>query len=538
MGYDFRLAIRYYLGNDDNELTVIPYIKNIDNQDIPYTLGFAWEINNISVDMTPSGDYIEINNSVYDLDETLDLTFTNMTIPIYCWDNATNETYICDYTAVPYFYIREDRSENIGESLYLRWNESLDYKVIVKSVEGEYNAPVTLGVKIGTLNQGQEKYTEIYWHDASEISYYFDAYDAGETWASNPGFMIDGITSNYASTTVNGDVELCDNNTCNGSYLGIISKVEIRGFGYWTGDQRDVILRPVFKDGDGNNHVFTPPRDNGDWSQWYDITGDNNAPDPWVWSAVKNLDCDIQSAGMFGTVYCSKVEFRVTYTPNNYPWPSDSYPVNGSIGIGLQPVLNISVVDTDGDCMNISWLSNSSGSWQVFGTNNSVGNGTYHQTLVNASVNGQWWYWRVNVSDGTNYTLSDVYRFYTGYESKVVNMGSTHFKGYLLMQVQYYNTSNSSWVVVDDTVNESSSRIFKWDSPGGSPGEHIFALDTVFNGLVNTNNFSEYGNGTYRVYVCVRDPYGNLLNAGTGSGPFGSGANYLEATYEFTITYD
>jgi hypothetical protein len=36
----------------------------------------------------------------------------------------------------------------------------------------------------------------------------------------------------------------------------------------------------------------------------------------------------------------------------------------------------------------------------------------------------------------------------------------------------------------------------------------------------------------------VRDPFGNVLNAGTGSGPFGSGANYLEASYEFTISFD
>jgi hypothetical protein len=68
---------------------------------------------------------------------------------------------------------------------------------------------------------------------------------------------------------------------------------------------------------------------------------------------------------------------------------SDPYPANGSIGIGINPMLNITVSDPDGELMNISWNCNSSGSWQVFGTNNSVSNGTYHQVFSNASENGK-----------------------------------------------------------------------------------------------------------------------------------------------------
>ena len=100
--------------------------------------------------------------------------------------------------------------------------------------------------------------------------------------------------------------------------------------------------------------------------------------------------------------------------------------------ISLSPVVNVTVNDADGDTMNISWLSNSSGSWQVFGTNNSVNNGTYHQIFSNATVNGQWWYWKVNVSDGTNYKVSNVFSFFTGYQSKIENTGSTNFKGLAL----------------------------------------------------------------------------------------------------------
>ena len=76
-GYDFRLAIRYYLGVYDNELTIIPYIKNIDDEDIPYNLGFAWEINDIQIDMTTSSDYIEINGTTYYLNNDLNETYKN-----------------------------------------------------------------------------------------------------------------------------------------------------------------------------------------------------------------------------------------------------------------------------------------------------------------------------------------------------------------------------------------------------------------------------------------------------------------------------
>jgi hypothetical protein len=512
-GYDFRLAIRYYLGVDDNELTVIPYIKNIDDEDIPFNIGFAWELKDIQVDMTPEGDYIEIDDISYYLNGDIDETYTDLD--------------------QPYYYIIEDKTGNRFESLYLRWDGSLDYKLMVKSRTGQYNAPVTLGIKIGTLSVGQEKYTSLFWHDASEATFYFDDYMImGEEWMTNPGYMVDGNTSNYASTTINNDVELCLNNTCNGSDLGTISKVEIRCYGYYSGmNQRDIILRPVFygKDGDNHNYVTTT---SANWSQWFEITSDTNAPSPWDWFNVRDLDCDVEagSSPPGTTVYCSKVEIRVTYNVNYGPSISYPSPLSGASGISIAPLLSITVNDLEGDTMNISWLSNSSGSWQVFGTNSSVTNGTYQQVFSNASVNGQWWYWKVNVSDGTNYNESSAFSFYTGYESKVVNTGSTNFKGYLLMQVQFYNSTSSSWVVADDTVNESTSRIMYWEDPGGSPGQHIFALDSVFNGLVNTSNLSGFGNGTYRVYAMFRDPDGDALVCDDDT--------ELVATYEFTVTFD
>jgi hypothetical protein len=504
-GYDFRLAIRYHLGVDDKELTIIPYIKNL-GQAIPYNLGFAWEIKDIQVDMTSSGDYIEINGTTYYLNQSLDETYKNM-------DQSC-------------FYIREDISSDRSESLYLCWNDSLDYLVKVKSRTGQYNAPVTLGIKIGTLGVGQEKYTSLLWHDASERVYYFNSYSGGETWATNPGYMVDGSTSTYASTTLGGDVELINGNNCSGSYLGEIIKVELRVRGYYTGNQRDIILTPVFGGTTHGGHYTYGTTTTPSWSQWFDITADPFFTPPWNWTKVHNLDCDVEAKSGYGafTLYCSKVEIRVTYIPGSNSVISNPYPADGSTGISISPVLNITVSDPDSDSMSITWLSNSSGSWQVFGTNNSVGNGTYHQTMSNASVNGQWWYWKVNVTDGVASVESSVYKFYTGYESEIENTGSTNISGYLLIQVQYYNASSEEWVVDNDTVNESSPRIVYGNT--GPVGQNVLALDTIFNGLVKTSDLT-HGDGLYRVYAAFRDPNGNVLVT--------DDETLLEAWYEFDV---
>jgi hypothetical protein len=511
-GFDFRLAIRYILGVYDNELTVIPYIKNIDNVDIPYVLGFGWEMKDIQIGMTEVGDYISVNRSMFYLNQSLDNVYNNL-----------SETE---------FYLMENITSTRTKSLYLKWNQSLTYKLLVESREGQYNAPVTLFVRIGTLKAGQEKYTRMYWYDADQITYFFNSYNTSEAWASNPGYMVDGSTSNYASTTSVGDVELCSDNNCSGADLGTISKVELRVCSYFSVYPCDTILRPVFNGtSDGNNITYQNPPYSGIWSPWFDITNDPSAPQSWSWSDVEGLDVDVEAGpGMPGfTLFCSRLEVRVTYAPEYSPEISDLFPSDGSVGVSICPVLNITVSDLNGDNMNITWLSNSSGSWVAFGSNNSVGNGTYHQTMSNVSVNGQWWYWKVNVTDGTDSVESSVFSFYTGFQSKIVNTGSTSIKGFLLIQVHFYNETSQSWVVADDTVNDSCLRTIFWEEPAGEPGQNILGLDTIFNGNVNTSSLlSGFGNGSYRVYAAFCDPDGDVLVC--------DDETLMSDTYEFSLT--
>jgi hypothetical protein len=499
-GYDFRLAIRYFLSVDDNELTVIPYIKNL-GVEIPFVLGFAWELKDIQVDMTFGGDYIEINGTSFYLNQSL------------------NETY--EDLIDPCFYIREDISNYSSESLYLCWDENLDYRVQVKSRSGQYNAPVTLGIKIGIINVGQEKYTCLFWHDASSVVYYFNDYDPQEYWDGEPQLMVDGSVESFAMPGYNGSVELCTGNTCSGENLGVISKVELRVNGYHQGESEgSIILRPVFKGlTDGENYTYeTSAEGESNWSVWFDITDDEGRDNQssWSWSDVQGLMCDVEASFEGGCeLFCSMIEIRVTY--NCVPVISDPFPVHGSMDVALCPLLNISVVDGDDEFMNVTWFSNSSGSWQVFGVNNSVKNGTFYQVFSNASENGQWWYWKVMVDDGTTNVYSSVFKFYTGHQSKIVNTGYTNISGYLLIQVQFNNSG--VWVLDDDTVNETSTRTIAVEGQLG--------LDEIFNlEEVNTDSLS-HGNGTYRVYAAFRDAYGDVLVCDDDS--------LLEVSYDFTV---
>jgi hypothetical protein len=90
-------------------------------------------------------------------------------------------------------------------------------------------------------------------------------------------------------------------------------------------------------------------------------------------------------------------------------------------------------------------------------------------------------------------------------QSKIKNTGSTTIKGYLLIQVQFYETSKGvapRWVVDNDTVNETFTRTI-------NTGQQL-SLDAIFNGLIRASNL-QHGTGTYRVYTAFRDPDCNIL---------------------------
>jgi hypothetical protein len=93
-------------------------------------------------------------------------------------------------------------------------------------------------------------------------------------------------------------------------------------------------------------------------------------------------------------------------------------------------------------------------------------------------------------------------------QSKIKNTGSTNIKGYLLIQVQFYNTSQGKWIVEKDTINETSTR--RTINTG-----QLLALDTIFNGHVRISDLT-HNDSIYRVYAAFRDPLNNILRTNDG----------------------
>ncbi len=92
-------------------------------------------------------------------------------------------------------------------------------------------------------------------------------------------------------------------------------------------------------------------------------------------------------------------------------------------------------------------------------------------------------------------------------QSKINNIGSTDIRGYLLIQVQFYNTSQGEWQLDDGFLNETSPRIINSSSQ--------FGLDTVFNGNIRASDL-QHGTGTYCIFVALRDLQGNVLRTDGG----------------------
>lgn len=152
-----------------------------------------------------------------------------------------------------------------------------------------------------------------------EKIYYFNSYSPFEAWETNPRYMVDGDIRRYASTTINGDIERLTSNTCSED-IDRITMVEIRANAYYEVNPVYLVLRPVFGGTtDGEDYSFIPQEGGppGAWSEWFDITNDPSAPDPWTSNDIVDLDCDVESR--LGTtdwpfeLYCSMVQIRVTF---------------------------------------------------------------------------------------------------------------------------------------------------------------------------------------------------------------------------------
>ena len=100
---------------------------------------------------------------------------------------------------------------------------------------------------------------------------------------------------------------------------------------------------------------------------------------------------------------------------NKGPTLTVTAPANGSTGIELNPAINITFNDEEGDQINLSIWQNNSGTWnRSLLMTGAAGNTTVTGLLLNASVLSTKYWWSVNYShyDGTNATI-EIFHFTT-----------------------------------------------------------------------------------------------------------------------------
>ncbi|MBA7710606.1 hypothetical protein ES703_119551 [subsurface metagenome] len=146
----------------------------------------------------------------------------------------------------------------------------------------------------------------------ADQTYHFNAYTVG-VWV-NPDNLVDGDIGTFAASGAKKTAQVLTGNTCPGTDLGTITKVEFRVFAYGDGDDR-LDITPIFTGGNGDTHPTTPVVSPGAWTAYVDITNDTNHPDWSLWSHIQNLDCQINNVAVSkaNVMYASKVEIRVSY---------------------------------------------------------------------------------------------------------------------------------------------------------------------------------------------------------------------------------
>jgi len=245
-----------------------------------------------------------------------------------------------------------------------------------------------------------------------EVTYYFDAHHATEKWTTTPEYMVDNVLTNYASTTVNNQVERLTGNTCPGTDLGAITKVEIRAYAYGDGND-ELYIRPEFTGGTGDNHI-TVPTIEGAWGAYQDITSDTNAPDWSSWSHVVDLECDIElddtAAGK--TMYCAKVEIRVTYTvvPTVTTQAVDDIGSTTATGHGTISATGGENCDKRGVCWNTT--GNPTVADSKSEETDSFGTGAFSRSMTGLS-SGQLYYVRAYAHNSAGYGYGSQVEFTT-----------------------------------------------------------------------------------------------------------------------------
>jgi len=249
-----------------------------------------------------------------------------------------------------------------------------------------------------------------------------------------------------------------------------------------------------------------------------------------------------------------------TFTTSYEPSLSNPVPANQSAGISLTPICNVTVSDSDGGTVDVSFYENTTGPWILQQTNDSVGN-----NYNNATDYEEKYWWKVNVSDGKGNYVEEIYHFTTEAEpvDTSVNAISPYTRGVSPVNITatgsstlnnatlYYRWSddNSSWdswtVLTFDGFEDASGD--PWTGSTYTDGGSDCILDTSGtyahegSNCANIQDDSGDASSFYHTngidvdtpgYTCIKADF--WFNTSTGGGGWSDGEDWFVEYYNGT----
>jgi len=238
------------------------------------------------------------------------------------------------------------------------------------------------------------------------------------------------------------------------------------------------------------------------------VSVDEPDDDPIYWSIETSPDIgsDSGEGDAEGTISCSVSDLAIDteYTwyvnvSDNVNWKNFVYtfntsvpeitlsgvsPVNGSTEVGAIPYLYTNIEHSTGDAMDITWWSNSTGSWAQFDSESSVANNTNISGFnSNFSTKNTLYYWSANVTDGAETWKNETYHFTLQSDNHVLkwaaNLGSYNFP--------------YSCPLAEDIDGDGIYEVFTATKPTATSSGTTFCLNGSTGGVIWQHDYNTLG---------------------------------------------
>ena len=164
-------------------------------------------------------------------------------------------------------------------------------------------------------------------------------------------------------------------------------------------------------------------------------------------------------------------------TESDRPLVSDEQPGNGSVNVDLNPTLQATIEDLQGDSVDWQIKSNVSGGWSVLNSGTlSSGSGTVSSSSSNMDEYGTMYYWSVNATDTNNNEWTNASFMFTTKPKIILSNPHPSDGG------TWVSLNPELSITVNDPYEDSMSVTFRTNASGG---------------WKDIGSYTNIGNGTY-----------------------------------------